>query len=80
MNGATPLRLRALREDNDLTQKELALYLNCSQVSYSHYETGRREIPLDHLKKLAAYYKVSTDYILGITDNKQSYPPTLTHM
>lgn len=74
MNFCTGERLRALREDKDLTQREIAAFLNCSQVSYSHYEIGRREIPIDTLAKLAEYYDVSVDYILGITDKKQRYP------
>lgn len=67
-------RLRALREDHDYTQKQIAAILNCSQVSYSHYEIGRRDVPLEHLIKLADFYDVSADYILGITDSKERYP------
>ena len=74
MNVITGERLRALREDSDLTQREIAAMLNCSQVSYSHYELGRRDIPLDYLVILADFYNVSVDYILGITDSKQRYP------
>lgn len=62
-------RIRDLREDNDKTQKELALVLNCSQQVYSNYELGQRDIPTDILIKLSKYYKVSVDYILGISDN-----------
>ena len=62
-------RIRDLREDSDLTQKELARALNCSQQVYSNYELGQRDIPTDILIKLSAFYKVSVDYILGITDN-----------
>jgi len=61
-------RLRDLREDHDLTQKYLAGYLNCSQVCYSRYELGQRDIPTDVLIKLAHFYKVSIDYILRQTD------------
>ena len=57
------LRLRELREDNDLTQAEIAKILNISQRAYSHYEIGSREIPLELLIKLADYYNVSLDYI-----------------
>ena len=62
-------RIRDLREDNDKTQKELALVLNCSQQVYSNYELGQRDIPTDILIKLSKYYKVSVDYILGISNN-----------
>ena len=67
-------RIRNLREDKDLLQKDLAKYLNCSQVCYSRYELGLRDIPTETLIKLAAYYKTSTDYILGITNIKEPYP------
>ena len=62
-------RIRDLREDKDLTQKELAKALNCSQQVYSNYELGQRDIPTDILIKLSAFYNVSIDYILGISDN-----------
>ena len=62
-------RIRDLREDNDLTQKQVAQMLNCSQQVYSNYELGQRDIPTDILIKLSVFYKVSTDYILGISDN-----------
>ena len=62
-------RIRDLREDSDVTQKEMARILNCSQQVYSNYELGQRDIPTDILIKLSAYYKVSVDYILGISDN-----------
>ena len=67
-------RLRDLREDNDLFQKDLAVYLNCSQVCYSQYERGARDIPTDVLIKLALYYDTSIDYLLGLTDMRISYP------
>ncbi len=63
-------RLRDLREDNDLKQTDVAKYLNCSQVCYSYYELGKRDIPTDVLIKLAGFYKTSVDYILGLTDEK----------
>ena len=72
----TMLRLRDLREDHDLNQTQLAQYLNCSQVSYSYYELGRREIPLSLLMKLADFYKTSTDYLLFRTDNPTPYSPS----
>lgn len=62
-------RIRNLREDNDLTQKELAKILNCSQQVYSNYELGQRDIPTDVLIKISKFYNVSTDYILGISDD-----------
>ena len=63
-------RLRELREDNDLVQKEVAAVLGIDQRVYSTYETGKREIPTSHVVKLALFYKTSTDYILGLTDKK----------
>lgn len=62
-------RIRDLRVDKDLTQKQLAKALNCSQQVYSNYELGQRDVPTDVLIALSKYYKVSTDYILGLTDN-----------
>lgn len=67
-------RLRDLREDKDLFQKDIAEYLNCTQVCYSHYEIGKRDIPTDVLIKLAKYYNTSVDYLLGITDVFEPYP------
>ena len=64
-------RLRELREDKDLLQKDIAEILNCSQVCYSRYELGKRDIPTEVLVKLADYYSVSIDYILGQTDNSK---------
>ena len=62
-------RLKGLREDRDLKQRELAEYLSCSQQVYSNYALGQRDIPTDVLIKLSALYHVSVDYILGITNN-----------
>ena len=62
-------RIRDLREDRDLKQQEMADYLQCSQVCYSHYENGRRDIPTDILIKIADFHGVSIDYLLGRTDN-----------
>ena len=62
-------RIRDLREDHDLTQKQMAKVLKCSQQVYSNYELGQRDIPTDILISLAHFYKVSTDYILGLSDN-----------
>ena len=66
--------LRNLREDSDLKQKDIAEYLQCTQVAYSHYELGKRDIPTDVLCRLADYYHVSVDYLLGRTDEKTPYP------
>ena len=64
-------RLRDLREDNDLVQKQVADLLGIDQRVYSNYETRKREIPTRFVVKLAKYYKTSTDYILGLTDNNK---------
>lgn len=68
------MRIRDLREDNDLTQQQVADYLNIRQNTYSQYETGSRQIPIEVLIALASLYKTSTDYLLGITDCKKTYP------
>ena len=62
-------RIRDLREDKDLKQRQIAEYLNCSQQVYSNYELGQRDIPTDVLIKLSNYYNVSVDYLLGLTNN-----------
>lgn len=62
-------RIRELREDHDLRQKDLADILNCSQQVYSNYELGQRDIPTDILIKLSRYYNVSSDYILELKDD-----------
>lgn len=59
------MRIRDLREDNDLTQKQIAEYLMCDQSLYSKYERGEREIPLNLIIKLADYYNVNIDYLVG---------------
>ncbi len=66
-------RLRSLREDKDLSQSRVAEVLNCSQTTYSRYETGELNIPLDSLKKLAMFFHTSIDYIVGLTDEKKPY-------
>lgn len=68
------MRIRDLREDHDLTQKELAEYLHIRQNTYSQYENGQRQLPLEILITLAKYYKTSTDYILGLTEEQKPYP------
>lgn len=68
------LRIRDLREDADLTQKKVADYLLCDQSLYSKYERGERAIPVELLDKLADFYGVSVDYLLGRTDVSKPYP------
>lgn len=62
-------RIRELREDKDLTQTQVAKVLSCSQRVYSNYERGELDIPTEILIKLSLFHHVSTDYILGLTDN-----------
>ena len=68
------MKLKDLREDADKTQAEIAEYLHIKQNTYSQYENGVRQIPLDLLIALARYYQTSTDYILCLTDVKTPYP------
>lgn len=70
------MRLRDLREDRDLTQKTVADFLHIKQNTYSQYENGQRQVPLDVLVRLAVYFDTSTDYILGLTDEGLPYPRT----
>ena len=63
-------RIRDLREDHDLTQKQIAQLLGMSQTGYSKYETGENDIPTTVLIKLADFYQTSTDYLLGRTDQR----------
>ena len=69
-------RIRALREDSDRTQRQVADYLQMSQTGYSKYETGENDIPTTVLLKLAELYTTSTDYLLGRTDQVEPYPKT----
>ena len=62
-------RIRDLREDRDLKQRQLAELLHCSQQVYSNYELGQRDIPTEVLIRLSDFYGVSVDYILGLTPN-----------
>lgn len=66
-------KIRNLREDNDLTQTDLAKYLHISQRTYSHYENGDRSIPIEILIKIAKYYHTSVDYLLNLTNEKKPY-------
>ncbi len=68
-------RIRDLREDKDLRQREIAAMLHCSQVTYSRYESGARDIPTQMLIDLARIHKTSIDYLLGLTDERHPYPP-----
>ena len=66
-------RLRDLREDKDFNQSKIADVLSCSQTTYSRYETGDLNVPVESLKKLALYFGTSIDYIVGLTDEKRPY-------
>ena len=66
--------LRALREDKDLSQEDMAEFLNVHQTTYSDYELGQSNIPIETLGKLADYFETSVDYILGLTDEPRPYP------
>ncbi len=68
------MRLKDLREDNDLTQKAIAGKLHIRQNTYCQYENGQRQVPIEHLIKLSLFYNVSVDYILEMTDVKTAYP------
>ena len=70
-------RLKELREDKDLFQKDIAAYLNMSQTGYSQYETETNDIPTEILKKLADYYNTSIDYILYRTDERKPYKKSI---
>ena len=67
-------RIRDLREDNDMTQQQVAEYLKMKQPQYSRYEKGYRDIPSDILIALADLYNTTTDYILERTDNSKPIP------
>lgn len=69
-------RIKELREDNDKTQLAIASYLCVAQNTYCNYENGKREIPIDLLIKLAAYYHVNLEYLLGLTDTPDPLPPS----
>lgn len=67
-------RIRNLREDRDLTQKQIGQLLNMSQTGYNQYEIGKNDIPTKVLQQLADFYNTSTDYILGRTNEVKPYP------
>ena len=64
-------RIRDLREDADMKQRDVAAYLHCSQQVYSNYELGQRDIPTEYLIKLAQLYRTTTDYILGLSNKRE---------
>ena len=67
------MRIKELREDMDLTQQEIADYLHIKQNTYSQYENGHRQIPVDVLIKLSRYYNTSIDYLVGETEKRERY-------
>ena len=67
------MRIKDLREDSDITQKEVAAYLHVRQNTYSQYENGQRQLPIEYLIALAKFYGTSTDYILGLTEERKPY-------
>ena len=67
------LRIRDLREDSDKTQKQIANILLCDQSLYSKYEREERPLPLEYAVKLAQFYSVSVDYLVGLTNEKKPY-------
>ena len=69
-------RIRDLREDKELTQKQIGQLLNISQTGYNQYEIGKNDIPTKILIKLANFYNTSVDYLLGLTNEKKPYPRT----
>lgn len=68
------MRLKEIREDMDIKQKDIAQYLHIKQNTYSQYENSQRQIPIDMLILLAKFYNTSTDYLLELTDIKTPYP------
>lgn len=68
-------RLKDFREDKDISQKKMAEILNVAQTTYSDYELGKINIPLNTLKKLALFFDTSIDYLLELTDVSKPYPP-----
>lgn len=67
-------RIRSLREDKDLTQKQIGKLLNMSQTGYNQYEIGKNDIPTRVLIELSEFYNTSVDYLLGLTDEQKPYP------
>ena len=67
------MRLKDIREDSDITQQQVAEYLHVRQNTYSQYENGHRQLPIEALMQLALFFHTSTDYILGLTDERRPY-------
>ena len=67
-------RLKDIREDKDLLQKQIAIILGITRQQYGLYENGDRDLPIEKLYKLAEFYKISADYILGLTNETRPYP------
>ena len=74
MNTMNINRLKEIREDRDLLQKDVAQALKIKQQQYSEYEIGKRMIPINYLSKLSIFYNTSTDYLLGLTNERKPYP------
>ncbi|WP_432666793.1 helix-turn-helix transcriptional regulator [Wukongibacter baidiensis] len=72
-------RLKDLREDNDLLQKHVAEILSIAERTYSHYETGQRNIAVEALITLAKFYNTSIDYLVGLTDDQSPYSRSKSH-
>ena len=73
-------RVRELREDSDKTQKQIADILGVAQNTYSNYENGNREIPIESLIRLSRFYNVNLEYILGLTDEAAPLPPSIRRL
>lgn len=71
-----PNRIKELREDRDITQREVAEYLQVAQNTYCNYENGVREIPIELLIRLSRFYEVNVEYLLGLTDQAAMLPPS----
>ena len=68
------INIRRRRLELNMTQQDLADHLNCTQACYSHYESGKRDVPAEVLSQLADFYGVSVDYLMGRTNQKTPYP------
>lgn len=71
-----PNRIKELREDRDIPQREIAEYLQVAQNTYCNYENGVREIPIELLIRLSRFYQVNLEYLLGLTDRSAMLPPS----